>query len=410
MSDLQFDVDGASSVFCNPEAYADESYWHAATEFLREEHPVPRVEVEGFPAFWAATRYDDVMAVERDLAGWLATAMPILRTGPEEAQSPVRSLVQMDPPVHTQYRKISADWFKPARIAELGDRAAQLAKRSVDIMAALGGECDFFRDVAMDYPLYMILSLLGLPEEDFPLILRLTQEMFGNDDPELARSTEKTSSADTLTEFFEYFQRLIEDRQAHPRDDLASVIANAEVDGSPIGTMEMIGYFLIIATAGHDTTSSAISGGMAALLANPTQLGRLRENPRLVGSATEEFFRYVSPVKQFMRTAKHDQVVGGVTVPEGDRVLLSFPSANRDALVFEDPHRFDIARDPNKHIAFGFGAHYCLGAHLARLETRAFYDELIPRIVDIEQNGETQFMQTLFVGGPKHVPVRYTLR
>jgi len=181
------------------------------------------------------------------------------------------------------------------------------------------------------------------------------------------------------------------------------------VDGEPIGLLEAIGYYLIIATAGHDTTSSAIAGGMAALLSNPDQLDRLRHDPELVGSATEEFFRYVSPVKQFLRTAKEEQIVGGVTIPEGGRVLLSYPSANRDELVFDDPQRFDITRDPNKHIAFGFGAHYCLGTHLARLETRAFYNELIPRIVDIEPAGEAQFMHTLFVGGPKHVPVRYTL-
>jgi cytochrome P450 len=174
--------------------------------------------------------------------------------------------------------------------------------------------------------------------------------------------------------------------------------------------MEVIGYYVIIATAGHDTTSSAIGGAMAALLANPDQLDLLRKDPDLVGSATEEFFRYVSPVKQFVRTAKEAQLVGGVTIPEGGRVLLSYPSANRDETVFEDPQRFDITRNPNRHVAFGFGAHYCLGTHLARLETRAFYNELMPRIVDIEPAGDAAFMHALFVGGPKRVPVRYTLR
>jgi cytochrome P450 len=410
----EFTVETAGRVFTDAAAYANEPYWHAATEYLRREHPVPYVEVEGFPAFWAATRYDDVMDIERNVHGWLATMRPALGPdygGSDPEDTPIRTLVQMDPPDHTKYRKISADWFKPARIAELGDRAAQLAKRSVDHMAELGNECDFFRDVAMDFPLYMILSLLGLPEEDFPRMLKLTQEMFGSSDPELQRQGDDAHDPmATMLEFFTYFQGLVDDRRANPRDDLASVIANAQIDGELIGLMEVIGYYVIIATAGHDTTSSAIGGAMAALLANPDQMDLLRQDLDLVGSATEEFFRYVSPVKQFVRTAKEEQVVGGVTIPEGGRVLLSYPSANRDESVFPDPQRFDVTRNPNKQIAFGFGAHYCLGTHLARLETRAFYNELIPRIVDIESAGEAEFMHALFVGGPKHVPVKYTLR
>jgi len=411
---MEFTVDSAARVFTDPAAYANEPYWHAATQFLREECPVPYVQVEGFSPFWAATRYDDVMDIERNVHGWLATMRPALGPdygGGEPEDTPIRTLVQMDPPDHTQYRKISADWFKPARIAELGDRAAQLAKRSVDHMAELGNECDFFRDVAMDFPLYMILSLLGLPEEDFPRMLKLTQEMFGSSDPELQRQGEDAHDPmATMLEFFEYFQGLVDDRRANPRDDLASVIANAQIDGELIGLMEVIGYYVIIATAGHDTTSSAIGGAMAALLANSDQMDLLRKDPELIGSATEEFFRWTSPVKQFVRTAKEEQVVGGVTIPEGGRVLLSYPSANRDESVFPDAQRFDITRNPNKQIAFGFGAHYCLGTHLARLETRAFYNELMPRIVDIEPAGEAEFMQALFVGGPKRVPVRYTLR
>ncbi len=161
---------------------------------------------------------------------------------------------------------------------------------------------------------------------------------------------------------------------------------------------------------GHDTTSAAISGGFAALLNNPDQLRRLMSDTGLVPSAVEEMFRFVSPVKQFMRTATSDQVLGGVTIPEGESVLMSFPAANRDAAMFENPEVFDVARDPNRHIAFGFGAHYCLGTHLARLETRAFYNELIPRLEHAELAGEPEFMHTVFVGGPKHVPVHYRLR
>jgi len=404
----------ASRVFTDPTAYGDEPRFHAACALLRRECPVPYVDVEGFAPFWALTRYDDVMAVERAPAAWINAPRPALGPAPAEGEPeremPVRTLVQMDAPEHTAYRKISVEWFKPARIALLADRAAELAKRSVDRMADLGGECDFFTDIAVDYPLYIILALLGLPEEDFPRMLKLTQEMFGNQDPELARDTDDDKLMATLLDFFEYFQGLIDDRRAHPRDDLASVIANATIDGEPIGVLEAVGYYIIIATAGHDTTSSAIGGGMAALLAHPEQFRALQEDISLVPTAVEEMFRYVSPVKQFMRTATSEQVVGGVTIPKGGSVLMSFPSANRDEAQFERPDELDINRNPNRHVAFGFGAHYCLGTHLARLETRSFYNELMPRLAHAELAADPAFMQALFVGGPKRVPIRYRMR
>jgi cytochrome P450 len=403
-------VTDAARVFTDPSAYADEPKFYAACALLRRERPVAFVDVSGFDPFWALTRHEDVMAVERAPSVWVNAPRPALAPKSQvSADIPVRTLVQMDAPDHTAYRKISVDWFKQSNISRLAARSAELAKRAVDHMADLGGECDFFSDIAVDYPLYIILALLGLPEEDFPRMLKLTQEMFGRDDPEMARESGGDSLMASLLEFFEYFEGLIADRRANPRDDLASVIANAEVDGQPIGVLEAVGYFVIIATAGHDTTSSAISGGFAALLARPDQLQRLMSDPALVPTAVEEMFRYVSPVKQFMRTAVSEQVIGGVVIPAGGSVLLSFPAANRDETVFTRPDEFDVARDPNKHVAFGFGAHYCLGTHLARLETRAFYNELIPRLDFAEMAGEPEFMQTLFVGGPKHVPVRYRL-
>ena len=411
---MDLSIDEAAGIFADAAAYADEPRFYAACAQLRRDCPVAYVDVGGHDPFWALTRYDDIMAVERAPAAWVNAPRPALgspsRSTEKPVDMPVRTLVQMDAPDHTAYRKISVDWFKQANVARLSDRAAELAKRSVDHMADLGGECDFFRDVAMNYPLYIILSLLGLPEEDFPRMLKLTQEMFGKDDPELASDTKGDRLMANLLEFFEYFQGLIEDRRANPRDDLASVIANAQVDGEPIGVLEAVGYYVIIATAGHDTTSAAISGGLAALIAHPEQLQLLMQDPALVPSAVEEMFRYVSPVKQFMRTATSEQVLGGVTIPEGGSVLMSFPSANRDEAMFENPETFDVARDPNRHIAFGFGAHYCLGTHLARLETRAFYNELIPRLEHAELRAEPEFMQTIFVGGPKHVPIRYRLR
>jgi cytochrome P450 len=213
----------------------------------------------------------------------------------------------------------------------------------------------------------------------------------------------------TLLDFFEYFQKLTERRRAHPTEDLGSVIANAEVDGKPIGILEAVGYYVLIATAGHDTTSSAIAGGLHALIEHPDQLQRLRDDRSLVPTAVEEMIRWVSPVKQFMRTATDDYVLRGVTVRAGESVLLSYPSANRDEDVFDRADVFDVGRDPNRHVAFGFGAHFCLGTHLARMEARALYEELVPRLRSIELAGEPAYMETLFVGGPKHLPIRYEL-
>ena len=407
------DLDEAARVFTQPAAYADEARFHAACAQLRREAPVVRVEAKGFNPFWAVTKHEDVMEISRQPDQWLNAPRPAL--GPElrdakrATDMPIRTLVQMDPPDHVQYRQVSAAWFKPRSIARLEDRARELAKRSVDHMAGLGGECDFAADIAVDYPLSMILSLLGLPEADFPRMLKLTQEMFGSSDPELKRDSGGDELMATLLDFFEYFQGIIEDRRAQPRDDLSSVIANATVDEGEIGTLEVIGYYVIIATAGHDTTSSAIAGGMHALLEHPDQLQRLRDDPELVPTAVEEMIRWVSPVKQFMRTATEDYELRGVAIPAGQSVLLSYPSANRDEDVFERSQEFDVARDPNRHVGFGFGAHYCLGTHLARLEARALYHELIPRLRSVELAGPPAYMQTLFVGGPKRLPIRYEL-
>ncbi|MDT3439414.1 MULTISPECIES: cytochrome P450 [unclassified Pseudofrankia] len=405
-------IDEAAGVFTDPGAYADDKRFHTATALLRRESPVHRVDHPKFLPFWAITKHDDVMAIARDSQLWINAPRPAL--GPRSQRDgapediPIRALVQMDAPDHPVYRHVSADWFKPAGIRQLSDRIAELAKRHVDHMAELGGECDFFTDVAANYPLYVILSLLGLPEDDFPRIFKLTQELFGANDADLARDTDDAFMA-TMLDFFNYFQALTADRRANPTDDLASVIANATIRDEPIGDLEAIGYYVLIATAGHDTTSSALSGGLHALLEHPDQWRRLSDDPSLVPTAVEEMIRWVSPVKQFMRTATADTEVRGVPVAKGESVLLSYPSANRDEDVFDHPERFDVGRAPNRHVAFGFGAHYCLGTHLARLEGRALYAELMPRIRSIELAGPAEYTETLFVGGPKRLPIRYTM-
>ena len=278
-------------------------------------------------------------------------------------------------------------------------------------MAERGPELDFVAEIAVNYPLYVILSLLGLPESDFPRMLKLTQEMFGMEDDELQRSQDQQAVLETLMDFFNYFAALTASRREHPTEDLASAIANARINGEPLSDMDTLSYYVIVASAGHDTTSAALAGGLEALLAHPDQLARLQADPeRLMGTAVEEMIRWTTPVKEFMRTAQADTEVRGVPIAKGESVLLSYVSANRDEDVFEDPFKFDVGRDPNKHLSFGYGVHYCLGASLARLELNSFFTELIPRIRSIELAGTPQWMATTFVGGLKHLPIRCSLK
>ncbi|GAA2719987.1 cytochrome P450 [Actinocorallia aurantiaca] len=410
-------VHEAGLAVADPAAYSDEERLHEALTLLRRESPVHRVEAPGYNPFWAITKHADIMEIERDnklfLSGQrtlLSTAeMDELQAQQRELGMELRTLVHMDDPQHRVVRAIGADWFRPKAMRAMQTRIDELARQYVDRMAELGGECDFVQQIAVHYPLYVILSLLGLPESDFSRMLQLTQELFGGQDEEMRRGESAEEQMNTVFEFFNYFNALTAARRENPTDDLASAIANAVVDGGPLSDTDTASYYVIVATAGHDTTSATISGGLHALLENPDQLRRLKDDPSLLPTATDEMIRWVTPVKEFMRTASADTEVRGVPIAKGESVLLSYPSANRDEDVFEDPFRFDVGRDPNRHLAFGFGVHYCLGAALARMEIQALYRELLPRLSSIELAGTPRWTSTTFVGGLKHLPIRYTL-
>lgn len=411
-------MDEAARVLADPTAYADEKRLHHALTHLRAHAPVSWVEVEGYRPFWAITKHADVMAIERQNDLFTNHPRPLLMVteleekllADQEAGIGLRTLIHMDDPHHRDMRKIGVDWFRPKAMRALKTRCDELAKIYVDKMLERGPELDFVQEIAVNYPLYAILSLLGLPESDFPRMLKLTQEMFGGDDTELRRGEVNTDVLATLLDFFNYFSALTASRRAHPTEDLASAIANATINGEPLSDMDTISYYVIVASAGHDTTSAAISGGLLALLENPGELARLQQDTGLMGTAVEEMIRWVVPVKEFMRTAQADTEVRGVPIAEGESVLLSYVSANRDEEVFADPFRFDVGRDPNKHLSFGHGVHFCLGAALARLEMNSFFSELIPRIKSVEMADDPQLIATTFVGGPKHLPIRYSLR
>ncbi len=406
-------MDEAAKVFADPKAYTDEPKLHAALTHLRANAPVSWVEVPEYRPFWAITKHADIMDIERANTLFTNSPRPVLVTAEADelqAGTGVRTLIHMDDPQHRVVRAIGADWFRPKAMRALKTRADELAKVHVDKMAEIGPECDFVQQVAVNYPLYMIMSLLGVPESDFPLMLRLTQELFGSDDDEFKRGADQAEQMSALLEMFQYFSALTTSRRENPTEDLASAIANAKIDGEPLSDIDTVSYYAIIAAAGHDTTSATISGGMLALIENPDQHAKLRADLGLMPLATEEMVRWVTPVKEFMRTATDDTTVRGVPIKAGESVLLSYVSANRDEDVFDDPFTFDIARDPNKHIAFGYGVHFCLGAALARLEVNSFFAELLPRLKSIELAGQPEYVATTFVGGLKHLPVRYSLR
>ncbi|MBY6388841.1 cytochrome P450 [Rhodococcus erythropolis] len=403
--------DQLARVLADPTSYTDEIALHTALARLRLESPVSWVEEPGYRPFWAITKHADITAVERDNTTFTNAPRPILITTEADdlqAASGVSTLIHLDGQQHRKVRAIAGDWFRPKAMRDLQTRIDELASRYVDDMAAAGGQCDFVQDIAVKFPLYVIMSLLGIPESDFAFMLKLTQEMFGNDDDEYKRPSLE-EQAPALLEMFGYFTELTANRRSKPTEDLGSAIANARIDGERLSDIDTISYYVIVATAGHDTTSATISGGLHALIDNPDQRHRLQADPSLQPLATEEMIRWVTPVKAFMRTAAHDTTVRGVPIAAGQSLLLSYVSANRDGEVFDDPFRFDITRDPNRHLAFGHGVHFCIGAALARMEISSFFAALLPRLTDIEVAGTPQHVATTFVGGLKHLPIRYEL-
>jgi len=406
-------MDDAAKVLADPQAYADEPTLHAALAHLRANAPVSWVEVPDYRPFWAITRHADVLDIERNNLLFTNWPRPVLTTTEDDelqAAAGVRTLIHLDDPQHRVVRAIGADWFRPKAMRALKVRVDELAHAYIDKMLAVGPECDFVQEVAVNYPLFVIMSLLGIPESDFSRMLKLTQELFGSDDSEFKRGSSNEDQLPALLDMFGYFNGVTAARREHPTEDLASAIANARIGGEPLSDIDTVSYYLIVATAGHDTTSATISGGLHGLIENPDQLDRLRDDLELMPLATEEMIRWATPVKEFMRTAAEDTTVRGVPIAAGDSLLLSYVSANRDEDVFSDPFRFDVGREPNKHLAFGYGVHFCLGAALARMEVNSFFTELVPRLKSIELSGNPEHVATTFVGGLKHLPVRYSLR
>jgi cytochrome P450 len=404
--------------------YGDETQIHRLLTDLRKNDPVHWTEPEGYRPFWSITKYADILEIEKLNDQFLNEPRSVLMNkeaehnlaamwgGPDPKTgrvSPLRTLIDMDGADHRAYRGLTQPWFMPANLKKLEPRMAELAKRYVDKMQAMGPECDFTKDIAVYYPLHVIMSIMGVPESDEPRILQLTQELFGGGDPDMQRK-ERDPNTNVIADFFMYFNKVTEERRAHPGEDLATFIANGQVNGCPLGPVETASYYIIVATAGHDTTSSSIAGGMKALIENPDQLKKLKENSELLNNAVDEIIRWVTPVQHFMRTTTEDYTLRGRRIEKGQSVQLLYISGNRDEEIWPDPFKFDISRENNRHVAFGYGAHVCLGQHLAKMEIRAFFKELLGRLDSIEMTGPAKRVQATFVSGLKTLPVRYKLR
>ncbi|HEY0299826.1 MAG TPA: cytochrome P450 [Rhizomicrobium sp.] len=406
--------------------YGDDAAIHGLLAGLRRDDPVHWTQPEGFRPFWAITRHADILEIEKlndrfhnEPRSVLASQqaehdMAAMWGGPDPKTgrvSPFRTLIDMDGDDHRAYRGLTQAWFMPVNLRKsLEARTVELARRYVDRMMELGPECDFAKDIAVYYPLHVIMSILGVPESDEPKMLQLTQELFGGGDPDMQRK-DRDPSTNVIADFFMYFNAMTEARRAHPGDDLATVIANGQVNGAPLGPIETASYYIITATAGHDTTSSSIAGGLRALIENPDQLRKLKDDPELLGTAVDEMIRWATPVQHFMRTnVGDDYVLRGKTIKTGDAVQLLYISGNRDEEVWPDAFKFRVDRENNRHVAFGYGAHVCLGQHLAKMEIRAFFKELLGRLDAIEMTGPSKRVQATFVSGLKTLPVRYKLR
>ncbi len=400
----------------NPDFYVEHGYPHEAWAELRRESPVFYWEKNTEMPFWAITKHADITQIGKMPEKFLNGPDLVIRTDPEpegERFDPPPTIIQMDPPMHGAYRKIVSKRFTPGALRKIHADIDNVAAEIVEDLLAEGmeGECDFVEKVAAPLPIAVISWLLGVPKEDWHLLFDWTNRTLGAGDPEYQEegSVPGETARNAMIELFTYFSQMVEERKKNPTDDLVSLFAHAEVNGKPMDPMDVLSYCMIIVIAGNETTRNATSGGMAALIEHQDQLRRVQKDPSLLQPCIEEMLRWTSPIIHFARTATEDFELRGKTIREGDKVALFYPSANRDEEVFEDPYTFRVDRNPNRHLAFGIGEHFCAGAHVARIEMNYAFRSLIPRIAEIEFAGERDRLRSSLVGGIKRLPIRYKL-
>ena len=406
--------DSQYAAMVRPSTYANPTLLETLMAEFRASDPLPFIQSDSHKPFYIATKHADIIEIARQPDIFKNTQQSVLQTKEIEAAqaeqgNPLRTLIHMDDPDHSKFRALTKAWFMPENLKRVEASVRSIADETVDRMLESGPELDFVTEVAVWYPLRVIMSILGVPAADEALMLKLTQELFGADDPDMKR--EQAPDEDrmqTLIDFFNYFNALTASRRANPTDDVASVIANAQIDGAPIGELEAMSYYVIIATAGHDTTSSSTAGGMLALLEHPEELQKVTDNPALMPLMVDEAIRWTSPVKHFMRYPERAYELRGKTIEAGSPVMLLYPSGNRDEEIFDRPQSFLADRRPNRHLAFGHGAHHCLGNLLAKMEIRFLYEAMFNRMKTFELIGEPRWVESTFVSGLKTLPVRIT--
>lgn len=416
----------AAALF-NPATFAERGAVDRVLTTIRHKCPLARAEVPGYDPYWIVSRHADIQAVSRDnerfhSADRSATVIPqlgeqLVQSFTEGDYNLFRSLVQLDGAEHKAHRRVLFKALSSNSVLDLEAHMAATADRLLAQLDPGGGEIDWARAISAPYPLHVVMDLIGVPAADHLRMLELTQWLFSWADPDLMRPGSDPGKADeqprtwkiVFDEFDRYFSALIEARRREPADDLATLIANADIDGGPMAHSRAISYFAILATAGHDSTAHTTASAMWELAENPGLLARLQAEPALIPGFVEEAIRWTTPVKHFVRHATEDCELAGQAIARGDRLYLAYPSGNRDELEFDEPFAFRPERSPNRHLAFGYGGHVCLGQHLARLEMRTLWSRLIPRLASVEMAGEGRLIASEFVSGPKSVPLRYRL-
>jgi cholest-4-en-3-one 26-monooxygenase len=395
-----------------PEHYEKNGYPHGEWAWLRKHAPLLWYERDNVEPFWVVTKHADIVWLskqpERLLnAPRLAVFTKDLPPPPEES---TRHLLVMDPPDHAKYRRVASKHFTPRGVQGWEPKVRRITRDVID-RAARQERIDFVKDVSAPITIAVIALMLGVPEQDWDLLFRWTNEIIAPQDPEFQRGRDTQQTIDQARlEVFAYFQNMVEERRRRPADDIVSVVANGRVDGQPLPPVELLSYYFLLVVAGNETTRNAMTGGMLAFLDHPGEWKRLQEDAALITPAIEEIVRWVTPVIQFCRTTTEDFELRGQTIRAGQSLCLFYPSANRDEEVFPDGDVFRIDRHPNDHIGFGRGEHVCLGAHLARLEIRCVFEELRKRLVQAELAGPVERVRSSFVGGIKRAPLRWEVR
>ena len=398
----------------DPRRFALHGYPHADWARLRREAPVHHVvRSEGEP-FWVITKHEDIVNISRQPEIFL-NAPRLLMSFDQGVGSelPLRMLLNMDPPEHQAMRGLVSKRFTPRALERIRAQVDGIATDILDraMLAGESGEVDFVEQVSAVLPIWVIAEMLGVPRSDWEMLFHWTNRTIGAGDLEYreeGKTAEETMQQARLS-LFKYFSDLTEDRRKQPRDDLVSLLANARVDGKPLPVFELMSYYMLLVVAGNETTRNATSGGLLALIENPGELAKVRANPNLVKPLVEEILRWTSPVIHFCRTPNRDVEIRGKKIRAGERIVMFYPSANRDDDVFQAAGEFRIARNPNRHIAFGIGEHFCLGAHVARLELDVIFRHLIARLEHVELAGPVSRLHSSVVGGIKHMPIRYRI-